>query len=81
MIDLAHVARARCIIADHEVALTSECDAADGEDGETSRLLKCGVRLPVSEDWPWGEFALFSVLNVSEDSGAPVEAAQPPAED
>lgn len=81
MIDLAHVAPARCIVANHEVALTSECGAAEGEYSETGRLLKCGVRPSASEHWPWGESALFSILNVSVGSGAPVEAAQPPGED
>lgn len=63
------------------IALTSECDAAEGEYGETGRLLECGVTLPASEHWPWGELALFSVGHVSVDGGALVETAQPPGDD
>lgn len=81
MIEVAHVEQVRCIIVDHYVALTSERDAEDGEYGETGRLLKCGVKLSASEHWPWDKFALFSILSVSVDSGAPVETAQPPGED
>lgn len=57
------------------------CDAAEGEHGKNGRLLKCGATLPVSEYWPWGEFACFSFLNVSVDSRALVGTAQEPGED